>query len=121
MLFDTVAVVVPGARAVLRRLVEGGGTASYEEVQDHFAGGGHVQAEPLREGVVGVDQRHSQVPTLPGAGRELARGLEPGATGAQDQGLVLRRCCRIHRSAASFVSVVPAMRTTTRRKPPFRS
>ncbi|MFG2732921.1 hypothetical protein [Streptomyces canus] len=32
MLFDTVAAVVPGARAVLRRLV--GGTASYEEVQD---------------------------------------------------------------------------------------
>ncbi|WP_328980637.1 hypothetical protein [Streptomyces canus] len=37
MLFDTVAAVVPGARAVLRRLVEVGGTASYEEVQDHFA------------------------------------------------------------------------------------
>ncbi|MEU1409073.1 hypothetical protein ABZ471_43700 [Streptomyces sp. NPDC005728] len=37
MLFDTVAAVVPGARAVLRRLVEVDGTASYEEVQDHFA------------------------------------------------------------------------------------
>ncbi|WP_406212108.1 hypothetical protein [Streptomyces canus] len=37
MLFDTIAAVVPGARAVLRRLVELGGTVSYEEVQDHFA------------------------------------------------------------------------------------
>lgn len=37
MLFDTIAAAVPGARAVLRRLVEVGGTASYEEVQDHFA------------------------------------------------------------------------------------
>jgi hypothetical protein len=37
MLFDTVAAVVPGARAVLRRLVEVRGTPSYEEVQDHFA------------------------------------------------------------------------------------
>jgi hypothetical protein len=37
MIFDTVAAVVPGARTVLRRLVEVGGTASYEEVQDHFA------------------------------------------------------------------------------------
>lgn len=72
-------------------------------------------------GVVGVDQRHSQIPTLPGAGRELDRGREPGVTGAQDQDLVLLRCCRGHRSAASFVSVVPAVRTTTRRKlPPVR-
>jgi hypothetical protein len=38
MLFDTVAAVVPGgARAVLSRLVEVGGTVSYDDVQDHFA------------------------------------------------------------------------------------
>lgn len=37
MLFDVVASVLPGARAVLRRLVELGGTASYEEVQAYFA------------------------------------------------------------------------------------
>ncbi|KQV99374.1 hypothetical protein [Streptomyces sp. Root369] len=36
MLLDTAATVAPGARAVLRRLVEAVGTASYEEVQDHF-------------------------------------------------------------------------------------
>ncbi|KMS67248.1 hypothetical protein ACM01_43575 [Streptomyces viridochromogenes] len=28
---------MPGARAVLRRLVELGGTASYDEIQEHFA------------------------------------------------------------------------------------
>lgn len=37
MLFDAVASVLPGARAVLRRLVELGGTASYGEVQEYFA------------------------------------------------------------------------------------
>ncbi|MFH8694539.1 hypothetical protein [Streptomyces chartreusis] len=37
MLFDTVAAVLPGARAVRRRLVELGGTASYGEVQECFA------------------------------------------------------------------------------------
>jgi hypothetical protein len=37
MLFDTLASVLPGARAVLRRLVELGGTASYDDVQEHFA------------------------------------------------------------------------------------
>ncbi|MFD5016654.1 hypothetical protein [Streptomyces chartreusis] len=37
MLFDTLASVLPGARAVLRRLVELGGTASYDDVQAHFA------------------------------------------------------------------------------------
>ncbi|MFH8701302.1 hypothetical protein [Streptomyces chartreusis] len=38
MLFDTLASVLPGARAVLRRLVELGGTASYDGVQEYFAG-----------------------------------------------------------------------------------
>ncbi|MEU8992866.1 hypothetical protein AB0C98_41900 [Streptomyces sp. NPDC048558] len=37
MLFDTVASVLPGARVVLRRLVELGGTASYDDIQAHFA------------------------------------------------------------------------------------
>ncbi|GAB3009877.1 hypothetical protein GCM10023080_090080 [Streptomyces pseudoechinosporeus] len=37
MLFDTVASVMPGARAVLRRLVELGGTASFDDVQTYFA------------------------------------------------------------------------------------
>jgi hypothetical protein len=38
MLFDTVASVMPGARAVLRRLVELGGTATFDDIQEHFAG-----------------------------------------------------------------------------------
>lgn len=37
MLFETIAAVLPGARAVLRHLVEGGGTASYDDIQQHFA------------------------------------------------------------------------------------
>ncbi|WP_055534638.1 hypothetical protein [Streptomyces graminilatus] len=37
LLFQTIAAVMPGARAVLRRLVELGGTASYDDVQEHFA------------------------------------------------------------------------------------
>ncbi|MFC8095341.1 hypothetical protein [Streptomyces sp. NPDC057301] len=37
MLFDTIASVLPGARAVLRRLAELGGTASYDDVQEYFA------------------------------------------------------------------------------------
>ncbi|WP_432154992.1 hypothetical protein [Streptomyces tricolor] len=36
MLFDTIAAVMPGARAVLRRLVDLGGTATYDDIQEHF-------------------------------------------------------------------------------------
>ncbi|MFF5482209.1 hypothetical protein ACFY5C_33530 [Streptomyces sp. NPDC012935] len=36
-MFDTVASVLPGARAVLRRLVELGCTASFDDVQAYFA------------------------------------------------------------------------------------
>ncbi|WP_406224151.1 hypothetical protein [Streptomyces canus] len=50
MLFDTVAAVVPGARAVLRRLVEVGGTASYDDVQDHFAVHPETPIDPKRIG-----------------------------------------------------------------------
>lgn len=37
MLFETVAALVPGARAVLRRIADLGGTASYSEIQRYFA------------------------------------------------------------------------------------
>ncbi|MEV8547686.1 hypothetical protein [Streptomyces sp. NPDC051572] len=37
MLFGTVAALVPGARAVLRRIADLGGTASYDEIQHYFA------------------------------------------------------------------------------------
>ncbi|WP_405853831.1 hypothetical protein OG407_00250 [Streptomyces sp. NBC_01515] len=50
LLFDTVASAVPGARAVLRRLVELGGTASYDDIQDHFAG--HPET-PIAQGKIG--------------------------------------------------------------------
>ncbi|MFG2793386.1 hypothetical protein [Streptomyces sp. NPDC048419] len=35
LLFDTVAAVMPRARAVLRRLVEVGGTACYDDIREH--------------------------------------------------------------------------------------
>jgi hypothetical protein len=38
LLFQVVASLMPGARAVLRRIVEVGGTASYGDVQQYFAG-----------------------------------------------------------------------------------
>ncbi|WP_432198246.1 hypothetical protein [Streptomyces sp. bgisy027] len=37
LLFQLIAALMPGARAVLRRITELGGTASYEDVQQHFA------------------------------------------------------------------------------------
>jgi hypothetical protein len=37
MLFEAIASLMPGARAVLRRIVDVGGTASYGAVQQHFA------------------------------------------------------------------------------------
>ncbi len=37
LLFDTIAAVMPGARAVLRRVVDLGGMASYDDIQDFFA------------------------------------------------------------------------------------
>ncbi|MFG2030516.1 hypothetical protein [Streptomyces sp. NPDC048825] len=36
-LFRVIASLMPGARAVLRRITELGGTASYDEVQQYFA------------------------------------------------------------------------------------
>ncbi|MFJ9714255.1 hypothetical protein [Streptomyces sp. NPDC101234] len=38
LLFRVIAALVPGARAVLRRVTELGGTASYDDVQRYFAG-----------------------------------------------------------------------------------
>ncbi|MEU6594098.1 hypothetical protein ABZ923_33640 [Streptomyces sp. NPDC046881] len=37
LLFQLIAALMPGARAVLRRITELGGTASYDDVQEHFA------------------------------------------------------------------------------------
>ncbi|WP_369242241.1 hypothetical protein AB5J56_44780 [Streptomyces sp. R21] len=50
MLFDTVAAVMPGAWAVLRRLFELGGTATFGEVQEHFAGHPTTPIEAKRIG-----------------------------------------------------------------------
>ncbi|WP_329332823.1 hypothetical protein OG252_00580 [Streptomyces sp. NBC_01352] len=44
--FGTVAAVMPGARTVLRRLVELGGTATFGEVQQYFAGHPTTPIEP---------------------------------------------------------------------------
>jgi hypothetical protein len=37
LLFQVLAALMPGARAVLRRITEVGGTASYDDIQQHFA------------------------------------------------------------------------------------
>ncbi|MFG2794616.1 hypothetical protein [Streptomyces sp. NPDC048419] len=50
LLFDTVAAVMPGARAVLRRLVEVGGTATYDDIREHFID--HPQT-PIPQGKIG--------------------------------------------------------------------
>jgi hypothetical protein len=50
MLFDTVAALMPGARAVLRRLVELGGTATYDDIQTHFASHPETPIEPKKIG-----------------------------------------------------------------------
>ncbi|MGW3654004.1 hypothetical protein [Streptomyces sp. NPDC000878] len=44
MLFQLIAALMPGARAVLRRITELGGTASYDDVQQHFA---HHSTHPI--------------------------------------------------------------------------
>ncbi|GHE76652.1 hypothetical protein GCM10018771_68470 [Streptomyces cellulosae] len=38
LLFDTLAALMPGPRAVLRRIADAGGTATYDDIQAHFAG-----------------------------------------------------------------------------------
>jgi hypothetical protein len=50
MLFDTVAALMSRARAVLRRLVEVGGSATYEDIQTHFADHPETPIEPKRIG-----------------------------------------------------------------------
>ncbi|MFF4260405.1 hypothetical protein ACFY1L_55735 [Streptomyces sp. NPDC001663] len=50
LLFDTVAAVMPGARAVLRRLVELGGTASYDDIREYFID--HPEM-PIPQGKIG--------------------------------------------------------------------
>ncbi|RRR85706.1 hypothetical protein EHS43_07195 [Streptomyces sp. RP5T] len=44
LLFQLIAALMPGARAVLRRITELGGTASYDDVQQHFA---HHPTHPI--------------------------------------------------------------------------
>jgi len=50
LLFGTLAAVMPGARAVLRRLVEVGGTASYDAIRERFI---HHPATPIPRGKIG--------------------------------------------------------------------
>src|SRR5881397_4003979 len=42
--FELIAVLMPGAREVLRRITDLGGTASYDDVQQHFA---HHPSNPI--------------------------------------------------------------------------
>ncbi|MGW7819968.1 hypothetical protein ACWGLF_17895 [Streptomyces puniciscabiei] len=49
-LFQMIASLMPGARAVLRRITVVGGTASYEDVQHYFAGHPTAPIPPARIG-----------------------------------------------------------------------
>ncbi|MEU6260470.1 hypothetical protein [Streptomyces sp. NPDC047043] len=70
-LFDTVAAVMPGARAVLRRVVEVGGTASDDDIREHFIAPLR-DTDPAGEHRRGTDQR--------------PRGPAQDRTGQPDQG-----------------------------------
>ncbi|MFF5497894.1 hypothetical protein [Streptomyces aquilus] len=50
MLFQLLAALMPAARAVLRRITEVGGTASYDDVQQHFA---HHPTRPIPISLIG--------------------------------------------------------------------
>lgn len=50
LLFQVLADLMPGARAVLRRITDLGGTASYDDVQQHFAHHPTVPIPPSRIG-----------------------------------------------------------------------
>lgn len=50
LLFQLIAALMPGARAVLRRITELGGTASYDDVQQHFA---HHPTHPIPTSRIG--------------------------------------------------------------------
>ncbi|MFI6808949.1 hypothetical protein ACIBO6_28740 [Streptomyces luteogriseus] len=45
-----IASLVPGARAVVRRITELGGTASYQDVQHHFAENSTLRIPPSKIG-----------------------------------------------------------------------
>ncbi|MFF5654512.1 hypothetical protein ACFY8N_39785 [Streptomyces collinus] len=50
LLFQMIASLAPGARAVLRRITELGGSASYEDVQHHFAENPTLRIPPSKIG-----------------------------------------------------------------------
>ncbi|MGW3133748.1 hypothetical protein [Streptomyces sp. NPDC001123] len=50
LLFHMIASLVPGARAVLRRITELGGAASYEDIQHHFP---HHPTNPIPPSKIG--------------------------------------------------------------------
>ncbi|MGA5363994.1 hypothetical protein [Streptomyces purpurascens] len=95
MLFQMIASLMPGARAVLRRIAEMGGTASYDEVQQYFAdrptdpiprtkiGGSltSVRAVQRRVGPAGANLRSSETSEhgshRPGLGGRAHPGLRP--------------------------------------------
>ncbi|MEU4490029.1 hypothetical protein AB0H94_35010 [Streptomyces purpurascens] len=107
LLFQMIASLMPRARAVLRRIVEMGGTASYDEVQQHFAdhptapiprtkiGGSltSVKAVQRRVGPAGADhllQRDEQA-RLYRIERALTEGLARAFTLADSRPDLMRR------------------------------
>ncbi|MFF7172902.1 IS21-like element helper ATPase IstB [Streptomyces pseudovenezuelae] len=74
LLFQMVAALMPGARAVLRRITKLGGTASYEDVQHHFAEHPTLPIPPTKIGGTLTSVKAVQRRTGPdGAGPLLQR------------------------------------------------
>ncbi|MER8012493.1 hypothetical protein [Streptomyces sp. NPDC094149] len=61
LLFDTIAALMPGARTVLRRIADVGCTATYDDVQAHFAS--HPETPIPKNGSAGPSALLTPAPT----------------------------------------------------------
>ncbi|MCL7429799.1 hypothetical protein [Streptomyces sp. YS415] len=80
MLFDTLASVRPGARAVLRRLVELGGTATFDSLQEHFADHPQTPIPPKKIGGTLTSLRAVRRRVGPHNRSNLLHGTRTGAS-----------------------------------------
>ncbi|MET9524502.1 hypothetical protein [Streptomyces coeruleorubidus] len=111
-LFEVIASLIPGARMVLRRIVEVGGTASYDDVQQYFADhptdpipptriGGtltSIKAVQRRVGPLGVHQllQRDERARLYRIDRVLVEGLQRAYVLADARPDLLRREPPVH-------------------------
>ncbi|MFI1702240.1 hypothetical protein ACH419_40760 [Streptomyces bobili] len=87
-LFRMVASLMPGARAVLRRIVDLGGTASYDDVQQHFADHPTAPISPAKIGGTLTSVQAVQRRVGPAAARKLLQRDERARLYGIDPSLV---------------------------------